>query len=273
MADDGGNGDERVPTETETENMAAGGTGQTGAPAAECASLDTQGRPWPTTLFGLLGDPATVAMAVSTVGLLIVWYGSFDYEWLPKLARETRFGWFGANFLLLFVAPAVIMRVAYGMTLADLGVRIGDWRTSLRYAAIFGGVTIPLILLSSRWQAYQRYYSRYIDEPSDLTVIVVGLAGWLIYFFAWEFHFRGFLLNALERRFGALAIIVQTIPFVMMHFGKPWSETAAAVVAGIALGWWAWRSRSCLGAWLLHWACSSTMQLAVAFWPVHGPRG
>jgi membrane protease YdiL (CAAX protease family) len=222
----------------------------------------------PTTFVGMLADPTTVALIVSTVALLVVWYNRFDFEWLPDIARETRLGWFGANFILLFIVPTLVMRLGYGMTLADLGVRIGDWRASVRYALIFGGVTIPLILISSRWQAYQDYYSHYIRDPQALTVILIGLAGWLVYFFAWEFHFRGFLLGVLQRRFGALAIVIQTVPFVMMHFGKPSSESLAAVVAGIALGWWAYRTRSCLGPWLLHWACSATMQLAVAFWPV-----
>ncbi len=84
-----------------------------------------------------------------------------------------------------------------------------------------------------------------MQESQTLTVILIGMAGWLVYFFAWEFHFRGFLLGVLKRRFGILAIVIQTVPFVMMHFGKPSSESLAAVVAGIALGWWAYRSRSC----------------------------
>ncbi|MCD6361806.1 MAG: CPBP family intramembrane metalloprotease [Armatimonadetes bacterium] len=218
----------------------------------------------------LLRAPESVAILVSTAGLVAVRYIDSDFRWLPQVARDARLGWFGLNFIVLFLVPALVWRLGYGKGLTSLGVRIGDWRASLRYALLYGGITLPLIVIASRWANFQGYYSNYIQSTEDVGLIVMMLAGWVVYFFAWEFHYRGFLLFALEPRLGAFAIIVQTIPFTLTHFGKPWPETASAIVAGIALGWWAYRSRSCLGPWLLHWICSATMQLAVAFWPAAG---
>ena len=237
------------------------------AGAEPAASAVTDDRPRLGTLGELLRAPETVAILVSTAALVTIRYVNADFPWLPDFARRARLGWFGLNLLLLFVVPALVWRLGYGKGLSSLGVRIGDWRASLRYALLYGGVTIPVILIASRWADFQGYYSRYLQSTQEPWLIALMLAGWVVYFFAWEFHYRGFLLFALEPRLGAFAIVVQTIPFTMTHFGKPAPETAAAIIAGLALGWWAYRSRSCLGPWLLHWVCSATMQVAVAFWP------
>ena len=53
------------------------------------------------------------------------------------------------------------------------------------------------------------------------------------------------------------------IPYVMIHFGKPYPETFAAIVAGVLLGWMALRSRSFLWGAALHWAVAITMDTLV----------
>ncbi|HUS79932.1 MAG TPA: type II CAAX endopeptidase family protein [Armatimonadota bacterium] len=280
MSDDQQGPDSRADEEDKmsTGNHGAAGSDQPAASAGSDQPAASTVRPHPAGdamqvrgVLGLLRARETIALVVSTIALATVRFVNSDFVWLPDLARQTLMGWFGLNLVMLFIVPLVIGYFVLGMKPADLGVRIGNWRVSVRYALIYGGITIPLILISSRWGDFQAYYSRYLNAGQPAAVIALLMAGWLVYFLAWEFHFRGFLLFALERRFGAWwAIIIQTVPFTLMHIGKPWSETTAAVVAGIALGWWAYRSRSCLGPWLLHWVCSGTMQFAVAFWPRNG---
>ncbi len=212
----------------------------------------------------LLRAPATIILVVATALLTLAYYhGNFD--WLAPRARL--FGWFGFNFVCLFVVPAVLWRVVLGRRLSELGLQLGDLRQTLRYAALFGAVAIPVIVVASRWDAFQAYYPRYPWAREDWRLLLLAQSGWFVYFFAWEFFFRGFLLFALEERIGALAIVVQTVPFVMMHFPKPEGESIAAIFAGLALGWMAYRTRSCLGPWLLHWVCSAAMACAVVFWP------
>ncbi len=214
----------------------------------------------------VLRDPVTIVVLVSTAMLLIVYYHGHDIRFIPKWAQRARLNWFGLNFLCLFIVPALVNKFLLKRTLADVGLRWGDWRVQLKYAAFFGGVTIPAILIASRLGDFQGYYGKYMWPRYDIPLLVVFMIGWGIYFFAWEFFFRGFLLQALGERFGSAAIALQTMPFVMMHFAKPELESFAAIIAGMALGWWGWRTRSCLGPWLLHWACSATMILSVLFW-------
>ncbi len=55
---------------------------------------------------------------------------------------------------------------------------------------------------------------------------------------SWEFLFRGYLLFALEKRMGMLAVVVQMVPFAMMHIvsGKPMSEVYFTLVSGVLSG-------------------------------------
>ncbi len=217
-------------------------------------------------LIEILRDPITIVVLVSTAMLLVVYYHGHDIEFIPEWAQRARLNWFGLNFLCLFIVPALLTRYLLRRPLSDVGLRIGDWRVQLRYFALFGGVTIPAILIASRLGDFQGYYGRYGWAQTDLPLLIVFEIGWGFYFFAWEFFFRGFLLQVLGRRFGPTAIALQTLPFVMMHFNKPELESIAAIIAGVALGVWSWRTRSFIGPWLLHWICSATMILSVLFW-------
>jgi len=221
----------------------------------------------PRGLIPLLRDRTTLVVVLTTALLLIVFYHRGDFTWLPPRLQMARIGWFGLNFVCLFVIPALFTTLVLRRPLADVGLRVGDWRLSLRFAALFGGVTIPAILIASRFGVFQQYYGHYSWGPDEVGLLVISLLGWAIYFFAWEFFFRGFLLQALGWRFGVFAIPLQMMPFTMAHFTKPEAESAAAIIAGLALGWWAWRTRSCVGPWLLHWLCSAVMILSVLLWP------
>jgi membrane protease YdiL (CAAX protease family) len=66
----------------------------------------------------------------------------------------------------------------------------------------------------------------------------------LIYMIAWEFIWRGFMLFGLEKKFGYYSVLIQMIPFVILHNGKPFLETFGAIFGGIALGILAFRTRS-----------------------------
>src|SRR5690606_8307604 len=80
-------------------------------------------------------------------------------------------------------------------------------------------------------------------------------------FFALEFFFRGVMLFTLARRLGAQAIFVMTIPYTLIHFGKPLPETLGAIVTGIVFGTLALRTRSIFGGVIVHSAVGVSMDL------------
>jgi len=77
--------------------------------------------------------------------------------------------------------------------------------------------------------------------------------------FAWEFLFRGYMLFGLEKSIGKSAIFVQAIPFVLLHLGKPFLETLACIPGGFILGYVAYRTRSFLPCFIIHFGIYAMM--------------
>jgi membrane protease YdiL (CAAX protease family) len=86
-----------------------------------------------------------------------------------------------------------------------------------------------------------------------------------VQFLALEFFFRGFLVHSLRRRFAAYAVLVMTVPYCMIHFGKPMTETLGAIGAGVLLGFMSLKTRSIWMGAALHIAVAWSMD-AAALW-------
>jgi len=78
----------------------------------------------------------------------------------------------------------------------------------------------------------------------------------------WEFIFRGWLTFAYVRKFGAEGLWLQAVPFAIAHISKPELETLSTIFGGFAFGWVAWRTKSFLYPFLIHWAIFTFVVLA-----------
>jgi membrane protease YdiL (CAAX protease family) len=77
------------------------------------------------------------------------------------------------------------------------------------------------------------------------TLFLIYELGYFAYFVGWEFFFRGWMLNGLLPTFGrAGALLIPVAPFAVMHLGKAEVEALGSIVAGLALGLLALRTRS-----------------------------
>jgi len=157
------------------------------------------------------------------------------------------------SFLLMFWVPYFIIKMVFKKRLSDFGFQFGD----VRYGLIFVLITIPYLL----WIVYagsssvviQNEYPLSKSTMSHLHLFIIVEIFYLIYYVGFEFLFRGFMLFGLEKRYGALAaILIQTIPSAIIHFGKPVSESFGAIFAGLVFGYLAIRTRSVLYPLLLH---------------------
>jgi membrane protease YdiL (CAAX protease family) len=128
----------------------------------------------------------------------------------------------------------------------DFGIRIGRWKQAIIIIAVcLAAMAIILYAVTKRPDFYDYYHRAHIDWPRFLRDAA-------LYMFAWEFIFRGYMLFGLEKSIGRSAIFVQTIPFVLLHFGKPFLETLACIPGGFIMGYIAYRTRSFLPCFIIH---------------------
>jgi len=129
---------------------------------------------------------------------------------------------------------------------SDYGIRIGRWKSGVVLTLACLAAMALILYGVSKMPEFRSYYYRYaIDWPSFLLDTA-------LYMFAWEFLFRGYMLFGLERSIGKNAIFVQIIPFVLLHLGKPFLETLACIPGGFAFGYVAYRTRSFLPCFIIH---------------------
>ena len=124
------------------------------------------------------------------------------------------------------------------------------------------GIVIMAIILwfVAQNPAMQSYYKPQVDGLPWNTFLDL---------FGWEFLFRGFILFAFVRKFGVEALWLQAVPFALAHIGKPEIETLSTIFGGFAFGWVAYRTRSFVYPFLIHWFVAS-FTIVVAAGLIHG---
>lgn len=167
---------------------------------------------------------------------------------------ESRVYWLLADGTIMFVIPALIIIFLFKEKLSNFGFRLGDVKFGLFTVAVFLLIMIPVIWITSASESFAIAYpqggQKLKENPSLLILYELCI---LVYMFGWEFLWRGFTLFGLFEKFGYYAILIQTIPFFILHRGKPELELFASIFAGIILGIQAIRSKSFIYSWILHW--------------------
>ena len=199
------------------------------------AAADRPARTW--RIWGVDFDARIVqVVALATVILIIAFNNRFveaEYD----------------RFVLEFIIPLAIVLLVWREDPRRYGIGLGDWRLGL--PIVIGGVVVlaAVIWVVGRLPDFRAYYTGTIEgRPMWRLIIDTGID-----LFAWEFFFRGWLMWALGRKYGTDAIWLQIIPFALMHVWKPEIEQLSTLVGGAFFGLLAWRTRSFLWGWLLHW--------------------
>jgi len=147
--------------------------------------------------------------------------------------------------ILFFVAPLLFIVLVFRESPRDYGFTLGDWRAGL--VLTLGGILLmtPVIWLLAKFDPSSETY--YKDMAVGLPWNTLGQI------FGWEFMFRGFVLFGYARKFGPDALWIQSVPFALLHIGKPEIETLSTIFGGFAFGWVAWRTKSFLYPFFIHW--------------------
>ncbi|MEM6289357.1 MAG: CPBP family intramembrane glutamic endopeptidase [Bacteroidota bacterium] len=162
---------------------------------------------------------------------------------------EPEFGawawWFGMQGVLGFIVPALILLVGFRWSAREAGLGLGDWKLATGLALAY----MPLVAIGtwvlSDGAGFQSQYPHYYGARTDWSVFLAYEALFLFYWMGWEYLWRGFVLFGTAPAVGApLAIVIQTVPFAILHAQKPPAEAYLSVLGGIALGALVWRCRS-----------------------------
>ena len=201
---------------------------------------------------------SVVILTSSAVLLTIAWYPAYYTSFLSTLQVDL---WtahamqFGADLVLMLIIPVIIIKAVLHESVGEYGATLGDWRFGLKYVVIVGTAMAPFLYFGARDPAliaeYPLLRQTYGADPMNP---YLWEATYLVYYVAWEFHFRGFMQLGMEKRVGAVhAILIQTIVSTLIHVRKPFGEAFSAILGGWIMGILAWRTRSIVWGILLHW--------------------
>ncbi|MDY0003715.1 MAG: type II CAAX endopeptidase family protein [Polyangia bacterium] len=157
--------------------------------------------------------------------------------------------------VLQLAVPILLIWLLHRKRLRDFGLGLGDWRLWLPIAALIFIVQVVVVaFFLSKDPAYLGRYPSFAPARAGGGLFWAWEASRLFYMLSWEFLFRGYLLFALEKRFGYAALAIQTLPFVMWHIvgAKPISEIYFTVASGLLSGLFVLLCRSVWPVVLLH---------------------
>ncbi len=166
------------------------------------------------------------------------------YQFEPNIYLIEYLYWYIGDFFSFFILPVLIVKFILKDDLKNFGLAIGDFRTGIKISIFFLAIMLPLVWIFSSFPEFVRTYPQLATARDNWSTFIIFESGLLLYLVAWEFIWRGFMLFGLKEKFGYYAIFIQMIPFLILHNGKPAAETFGAIIAGIALGILAWRTRS-----------------------------
>jgi membrane protease YdiL (CAAX protease family) len=178
-------------------------------------------------------------------------------SFVPRISSGSIVTW---SLILISFYMIIPLIISAGLRFShkELGIRIpsrhGWWLTGIfLFLAVLlavGGTLIPSMV-----SYYPRFYmNSWLDFiKGELIMGVIMLTH--------ETFFRGFLLFPLAGKDKKLAILIQDIPYTLVHIGKPAVEVPYSFFAGLVFGWLDVESDSFLPSFLVHWVGSAFFDL------------
>jgi len=157
-----------------------------------------------------------------------------------------------SHFIYYLCIPLLLIIVFFKEKPSQYGFQLGNWKLGTIITLIGWIFVILIIYFVSQTNEFKMYYSTQLKPILPLSFLTgLDLIGW-------EFMFRGLLLFALLPVCGPSAILIQAIPFTLAHIGKPELETLSCIFGGSLFGLIAWKTRSFLYPFLIHWFLTFT---------------
>jgi len=153
--------------------------------------------------------------------------------------------WFN-DLLFYAVLPILTVVLILRKNPLDFGLKWGAFKVWGFYIAIVCFIAAPILLITSHIPSFQKYYI--MEHFNIVNYVLVTCAS----LFAQEFFYRGFLLFGLKDKFKEGSILIQMIPFFLVHLGKPVLETISTIFTGVLFGYIVYRGRSFWPSFFIH---------------------
>ncbi len=230
----------------------------------------------------LADKKAASALVYTAFGLTCIYYFG-NAQKLIDWTRDTRFAgaaesffdnernnlnalvyWIACLFVFYFVIPACYLKFYRREKLSDYGLSFRLEKDFWKIYLLICSLMIPLVYavsLTAGFSGKYPFFKVYNGEPYLSAAFLGWESVYFFQFFGLEFFFRGFLVHSLKPSLGIYSIFVMTVPYCMIHFGKPMPESFAAIIAGIFLGWLSFKNGNIWLGLLLHCTVALTMDV------------
>lgn len=174
--------------------------------------------------------------------------------------------WSLTRIVFYFIIPMLVVILIIKQNLNDYGLSIKKLFNGYKPYLLFFLFMLPLIFLVSFDNSFQKQYPFYKCQAEELfPFFVIWQLFYLFQFFSLEFLFRGFLIHGTKKSIGIYSIFLMTIPYMMIHFQKPFLETLGAIFAGIILGYMSYKTKSIWQGVFLHYCVALTMDILALY--------
>jgi hypothetical protein len=161
-------------------------------------------------------------------------------------------GWWGLTRVGGYLLPLALWPLFFRRdNLMEFGLRTRGFREHAWIYALCVTVMVPILLFVRSQPDFGAYYPIYKMAGRSWLDFLAWEGIYLAQFLTLEIFFRGWWIRA-TRVFGVGAIWSMVVPYAMIHYGKPYLEACAAIVAGVVLGSLSMKTKSIYAGFLVH---------------------
>lgn len=152
------------------------------------------------------------------------------------------------------LVPALILFNTQPYGWADYGVAAKFPPAVFYWTLGLSAIIIPLMFRSSQKPDNLAQYPEVRVKVWSRSLVIWSTLSWMGYLFAYELMFRGFLLFACARAFGAVpALIINTAIYSLVHVPKSSREGIGAIPLGLLLCYITFQTETIWVALVVHW--------------------